>query len=69
MNPVIEQLERVIAKYGSALPPIEEREPLWQAAANARDEPAAQEIIDYVEKNQQRIHEMLRGEIVKAILY
>lgn len=61
-------LKNLLEQYGSKLPPLEEREQLWEALAGTTNEDILMEFKEYVETNASEIHDILLGEIGR-ILY
>lgn len=68
MNPLIMILKKLLERHGSNLPPLEEREQLWEALAGTSNEDILTEFKEYVETNASEIHDTLLGEIGR-ILY
>jgi len=66
-NPLIAQLATLLHKYGSKLPPLEERRPLWAAIVSVSDEGIRKEFSEYVNNHVTTIHTILLGEISRIL--
>lgn len=66
-NPLIAELAKLLAAYGSDLPPLEERRLLWAAIAGTSDANIRRELDAYIDDNETIIHTTLLGEISKIL--
>ena len=66
-NEPLEILHQLIARYGSALPPIPEREQVWEALAKTRNSDLLKEIDRFLKHNQHKLHDTFKGEIARII--
>lgn len=68
MNPLIQELSKLLNQYGGQLPPLNERRQLWKAIAGTSNEDTLKVFKEYVDTNSGKIHSTLLAEIGK-ILY
>jgi len=64
---LVEQLNAIIAEYGTATPPIEVRRPLWVLAASIRRKSALEELARYLNQEGWRMSGMLLGELSRIL--
>ena len=62
MNTLIEQLQQLIQRYGTTLPPIEERRVLW-LAITAAEASKRKEFMAFVDSIPRQLHQTMLGEI------
>jgi hypothetical protein len=66
-NLLIDSLSALIARYGEALPPIDERGRLWLEIASANASDMLREFREFVEANAGRMHPTLLSEIGRIL--
>ena len=67
-NLLVDQLNKLLQKHGTTLPPTAEREQLWGAVASQRDEQVLEEFKQFLHHKAPVIHGTLSGEIWKILI-
>ena len=67
-NSLVDQLNRLLQKYGATLPPVAEREQLWGAITSQRDERVLKEFKQFLHDKAAVIDGTLSGEIWKILV-
>ena len=66
-NPLIDSLSALIARFGEALPPIDQRRHLWREVAGHNPGDTLREFRAFLDANANHIHPTLLGEIGRIL--